>query len=47
MPVILKFLIFVGVLAGCAYGGLFALATFYEPQQREITVTIPASKLPR
>ncbi|MHB2168358.1 histidine kinase [Alsobacter sp. R-9] len=45
MPVIIRFVLVVGILAGCAYAGLFALATFYEPEQREITITIPASKL--
>jgi len=43
VPVILRFLIVVGILAGCAYGGMLALATLYEP--REISVTIPASRL--
>ncbi len=45
MPVIIKFFLVVGVIAGSVYGGMLALATFYEPQQREITVTIPASRL--
>ncbi|WP_188520063.1 histidine kinase [Alsobacter metallidurans] len=47
MPVILRFLLICAILAGLGYAGLWALATFYEPEQREITVTIPASKLPR
>lgn len=45
MPVILRFLIVVGILAGCAYGGMLALATLYEPEPREISVTIPTSRL--
>jgi hypothetical protein len=47
VPVILRFLLICAILAGCVYGGMLALATLYEPEQREITVTIPASKLPR
>jgi hypothetical protein len=45
VPVIIRFMLVVGIVAGCAYGGMLALATFYEPEQREITVTIPASRL--
>lgn len=45
VPVILRFLIVVGILAGGAYGGMLALATLYEPEPREISVTIPASRL--
>lgn len=43
MPVILRFLIIVGMLAGAAYAGMFALATLHEPQPREVVVpvTIP------
>jgi len=33
------------VLGALGYGGLLALVTFVEPQQHEITVTIPANKL--
>ena len=47
VPVILRFLIVVALIAGCIYGGMLALVLFYEPQPREITVTIPSSKLPR
>ena len=46
MPTLFRFLFVVAVLAGLAYGAMFALATFVEPQPREITVTIPNSKLP-
>ncbi|HEY8564299.1 MAG TPA: histidine kinase [Beijerinckiaceae bacterium] len=46
MPTLFRFLFVIAVLAGLAYGAMFALATFVEPQPREITVTIPNSKLP-
>jgi xanthosine utilization system XapX-like protein len=46
VPTLFRFLFVIAVLAGLAYGAMFALATFVEPQPREITVTIPNSKLP-
>ena len=47
MPVILHFLLVVAILAGGVYGAMLALVAFYDPEPREITITIPASKLPR
>ncbi len=46
MPTVFRFLIIVAVLAGIAFAGMFALATLIEPQPREMTVTIPSSRLP-
>jgi hypothetical protein len=45
MPSLIRFLLFLGLLGGFAYGTIFALATFVEPKPREITVTIPQDKL--
>jgi len=45
MPSLLRFLVIVGILAGLAWGGMQTLVTFVEPQQREMTQTLPASKL--
>ena len=45
LPSLFRFLFVVGVLAGLAYAGMWALVTFVEPQQREMTQPIPASKL--
>jgi hypothetical protein len=45
VPVILRFMLIVGILAGCVYGGMLALVAFYEPEPREISITIPSSKL--
>ena len=44
LPSLVRFLIWVGVLAGLGYGGMLALVTFVEPQQREMTSTVPTSK---
>jgi hypothetical protein len=35
----------VGLLGGLGYGAMFALANFVQPTQREMSITIPASKL--
>jgi hypothetical protein len=37
--------VIVAILAGLVYGGMIALVTFVEPQPREMTQTLPASKL--
>ncbi len=45
MPSLFRFLIIVGVLAGAAYAGMWALATYVEPQPREMSQTLPANRL--
>jgi hypothetical protein len=42
---LVKFLLTLTVLGALVYGGLIALALFVEPQQREMSVTIPPQKL--
>ena len=44
MPSLFRFLIFVGLLGGLAYGAVFSLATFVPYKPREIIVTIPPDK---
>lgn len=44
MPSLIRFLVVVGVLAGLAYGGLYALANYVEPKPREMTIRVPAEK---
>ena len=46
MPTLLRFLFVVAVLAGLGFAAMFVLATLVEPEPREMTVTIPASRLP-
>ena len=41
MPSLFRFLTLVAIVGGVIYGAMFLLATFYDPPQREITVTIP------
>ena len=45
MPSVLRFLLTIAILAGLVYGGMIALAVFVEPESREITHTVPRSKL--
>jgi hypothetical protein len=44
MPSLFRFLIFLGIIGGLAYGGVFALANFVKFQPREIVVTVPPDK---
>ena len=44
MPSLLRFLLWIGVLAGLGYGAMTALVTFVELEPREISQTIPASR---
>ncbi|MFT4097522.1 MAG: histidine kinase [Rhodoblastus sp.] len=45
MPSLIRFLIVVGVLAGLAYAGMWALVAFVEPQQREMSKALPPNAL--
>ena len=45
MPTLIRFLIVVALIGGLVYAGMFALATFVQPEKREITVTLPSSRL--
>jgi hypothetical protein len=44
MPSLFRFLTVVAVIGGLVYGGIFALATFFNPPPREITVTVPPDR---
>ncbi|PWJ84852.1 hypothetical protein C7441_104119 [Pseudaminobacter salicylatoxidans] len=45
MPTLFRFLVTLGILAGLAYGAMFALVTFVQPKRGEITIRIPADKI--
>lgn len=47
MPSLFRFLMIVGVVSALAYAGLYVLATVFEPEQREITKTVPGVKVRR
>jgi hypothetical protein len=46
VPTLFRFLFFVAILAGLGFAAAFVLATFVEPQPREMTITIPSNRLP-
>ncbi|MDN2567647.1 histidine kinase [Aquibium sp. A9E412] len=45
MPTLIRFLTVIAILVGLAYGAMFALVTFVEPNTGEMTVRIPPEKL--
>jgi hypothetical protein len=47
MPSLFRFLAMIGVVGGVAYGAMFLLATWFNPQPREITVSIPPDRYAR
>jgi hypothetical protein len=46
VPTLFRFLVVLAILAGLGYAAMFALATLVTPEPREMTVTIPNSRLP-
>jgi hypothetical protein len=44
MPSLFRFLLVLCLLGGAVYGGMYALAHWYDPKPREITVSIPPEK---
>ncbi len=47
MPSLFRFLFFVGLISSIAYGGLFVLSEFFEPEQRETKQTVSGVKIKR
>lgn len=47
MPSLVRFLFIIGLLAAIGYGAVYGLATFVEPNQRDMTVRIPAERINR
>lgn len=45
MPSLIRLIVFLAVVAGLAFAGMFALANFVHPEQSEMTIRIPAEKL--
>ena len=44
MPSLFRFLALIGVVGGLIYGAMFLLATWFDPQPHEITVSIPPDR---
>ncbi|WP_420407413.1 histidine kinase [Hoeflea sp.] len=45
MPTLFRFLVFCTIIAGIAYGAMFALVLYVEPVEREVTIRVPTEKL--
>ncbi|MCZ4273906.1 histidine kinase [Maritalea porphyrae] len=45
MPTLIRFLVFIGVLAAIIYGSMYALTIFVEPEPREMSQRIPSRDL--
>ncbi len=45
MPTLFRFLTILAILAGLAYGAMYALAVYVEPRKGEMTVRIPPERL--
>lgn len=47
MPSLFRFLLVVGTLVAAVAGGLYVLATKFEPVQHEVTKPVPNVKIKR
>jgi len=47
MPSLFRFLIVAGVLGAIVFGGLYVMAIFLEPEQREMSTPVPGVKVRR
>jgi hypothetical protein len=45
VPTLFRFIVILAVLAGLGYAAMWSLATFVEPQPREMSTTVPPSRL--
>lgn len=45
MPTLIRLLVLLLVLAGIAYGAMFALVTLVDPGEKEVSIRIPARNL--
>ncbi len=47
MPSLFRFLVVAGALTAIAFGGLYVLATYFEPEPREVSKSLPGVKVRR
>ncbi|MFN4272259.1 MAG: histidine kinase [Aliihoeflea sp.] len=47
MPTLFRFLTVLAILAGIAYGAMFALATLVEPNYGEMSIRVPLDQSDR
>jgi hypothetical protein len=44
MPSLLRVLLVLGIICALGYGAMFALATYVNPNPREMTATVPPDR---
>lgn len=44
MPSLIRLLVMLAILGGIAYGAMWSLANFVEPQKREMSINVPADR---
>ena len=47
MPSLFRFLVITGALTAVAFGGLYVMATYFEPEPREVSKSVPGVKIRR
>jgi hypothetical protein len=47
MPSLFRFLTIAGLLGAVVFGGLYAMALLLEPEQREMSTSVPGIKIRR
>lgn len=47
MPSLIRFLLVTGILCAGIFGGLYVAAVYYEPQQQEVSSSVPGVSLRR
>ena len=47
MPSLFRFLVIACVLSAMAYGGIYALAVYFEPEPKEVSKPLPSVKIRR
>ncbi|MCL4766780.1 MAG: hypothetical protein KJZ80_11140 [Hyphomicrobiaceae bacterium] len=45
MPSLFRFLVITGTVALIVYGGLYALAVYFEPEPHEVSTPVPGVKV--
>lgn len=47
MPSLFRFIFVLGLLSAIAFGSLFVLSEFFEPEPKEVTQPVPGVKIRR
>lgn len=45
MPTLFRFLVVIAILAALVFGGMVALTVFVHPQDKDVTIRVPARDL--